>query len=70
MKRAAFTDVMKMLINKPQGLLNLENVKLQIMRDSTSNFILDVYIELFFTKRMLDFFKTIDICNSSKRLFQ
>lgn len=47
----AFTDVMKMLINKvdlscdttdelKQGLLNLENVRLLI--DSTSNFILDV----------------------------
>ena len=48
----AFTDVMKMLINKvdlscnnttdelKEGLLNLENVKLLI--DSTSNFILDV----------------------------
>ena len=48
----AFTDVMKMLINKvdlscnnttdelKEGLLNLENVKLLI--DSTSNFILDI----------------------------
>lgn len=47
----AFTDIMKMLINKvdlscdttdelKQGLLNLENVRLLI--DSTSNFILDV----------------------------
>jgi len=48
----AFTDVMKMLINKvdlscnnttdelKQGLLNLENVKLLI--DSISNFILNV----------------------------
>ena len=48
----AFTDVMKILINKvdlscnnttdelKQGLLNLENVELLI--DSTSNFILDV----------------------------